>query len=396
MGTGRHRFAAVGYQLPFAVDGLVQSNAHELQLPVGAQQCQRYRQPVRASQLSSFASALVSWCHRSTHSSRIFLLTVHNPFSFPCGSAYLFFDLLRGGPGLVIQSATGLLSAHVYYYLTAVLPNTDGGRGPRLLSTPAFLRRLFPDSVDPANAAANAERDRGAGGAGAGGRVMSTGWGGTAFAPRGRQFGDGGHEWGTAAGDQQSRSAGSSGGSWSSWLPSVLRGGDVGRQGQTASSTSGPSQRQALLEATERRLRAQRDNSIAGRNAAASSSSSSSRPAAAAAPTPTMAGRPTTGTTGVRTGDSSESTLRSRTHGSANLGRLSNPRDRADDDEEEELDASSSGGAVAEERRPEDRKAAAAASNRAGSGANPPPSTEGRGGQQEQGHSWGQGQRLGE
>ncbi|KAI8346154.1 hypothetical protein BD560DRAFT_439585, partial [Blakeslea trispora] len=38
-------------------------------------------------------------------------------------------------------SIAGVLSAHVYYYLTHIYPS-QGGR--RYLQTPAFLKRLFP------------------------------------------------------------------------------------------------------------------------------------------------------------------------------------------------------------------------------------------------------------
>ncbi|CAO1613117.1 unnamed protein product [Parajaminaea phylloscopi] len=340
--------------------------------------------------------------------------------------AYLLFDLLRGGPGMAVQSATGILAAHIYYYLQQVLPATDGGRGPRLLPPPpAFLRRLLPDSVDPANAAAQAQRDSGRSAAG-GGRVLSTGWGGTAFAPRGREFGDGQTGWGggpgggggstggqTIGSDGSASRGGASETSTGGWLSSLFNGGRSSGS-STSATKSGDSaeQRRALLEATERRLRAQRDNSIAGRHAAAAAAagpSSSSSSSDSNMVQQGAAGRGTVGSTATNSASSASPSIRSRfatagvstASGATSSSHTSSRRqrrmdtDEENEDGEEQLDASGSGGSVAEQRWAEpsssygDRNTRSGRDSDRGTEAN---STTHGG----QGHQWGQGQRLGE
>lgn len=266
---------------------------------------------------------------------------------------YLGFDLLQGGIPLVIHSGTGLIAAHVYWYFTAIRPGA-GGRsnhqtGP--LATPAFLRRLLPPSIDPSVPGGGGTGQPGADDPTNARRMLNTGWGGTAFAPRGRDFNDGRADWAGSAGTGQSIGGGgraaSSSSSWTSWLP-FGRGGTSSSSQPAASSSSSSreKQRQDRLDALERRLQSQRDNSIAGRNAAAANAN------AAAPPSQQSAGRATgPGTTGVnaRSGSgatSSSSSMRARAAVDA-----SGSQEKGESESEPLLDASSSGGTVAEQRR---------------------------------------------
>lgn len=52
-------------------------------------------------------------------------------------------DFLMTGT-LPRASIAGMVSSHIYYYLTTIYPS-QGGR--RYLQTPQFLRRLFPATV---------------------------------------------------------------------------------------------------------------------------------------------------------------------------------------------------------------------------------------------------------
>lgn len=121
------------------------------------------------------------------------------------------------------------------------------------------------------------------------------------FAPRGRSIGDG-----------SSSSTGEA--SWSSYLPSFLRGSGAGSSSGSAATSRGLSsaesaqqarKRSALLEATEKRLRAQRENSIAGRNAAAAKTSAM----------PSSLGEGKSVHSSAVTGEAQESTVRARTVG---------------------------------------------------------------------------------
>lgn len=49
-------------------------------------------------------------------------------------------DFLMSGD-IPKASIAGMVSAHIYYYLTTIYPN-QGGR--RYLQTPQFLKRIFP------------------------------------------------------------------------------------------------------------------------------------------------------------------------------------------------------------------------------------------------------------
>lgn len=303
--------------------------------------------------------------------------------------AYLGFDVLRGGLPLAMQSATGLLAGHAWWVLAeAAQGGNPEGPARRLATPPGWLQALLPDSVAPEDVAAQAARDAPGG---AGGRVASRAWGGTAFAPRGRNFGDGQGvgAWASGGGAAGQTIGGSGAGAatrgGSSWLPNFLGGGGGGGSTASTSTSATPAHRRdALLEATERRLRAQRESSIAGRNERAAPSG----PAVVQG----QAGGPSGGSTyssGVPAASASSATLRSRTTGSGGgTGRLQHGQGRGgDSDEEEELDASSSGGAVAEQRRAEPRGGSGSKSaGGSGSGA------ADNGG----GHQWGTGQRLGE
>lgn len=50
-------------------------------------------------------------------------------------------DFLMSGGEIPKASIAGLVSAHIYYYLTTIYPNQGGQR---YLQTPQFLKRLFP------------------------------------------------------------------------------------------------------------------------------------------------------------------------------------------------------------------------------------------------------------
>lgn len=287
---------------------------------------------------------------------------------------YLGFDLLTGGLPLAIHSSTGLLSAHVYWYFTAILPGERNERGirpgPRYLSTPAFLRRLLPPSVDPSVARS---QQPGADDPTNSRRMLNTRWGGTAFAPRGRDFNDGRTDWaGSGAGQSigSSSASASTTSSWTSWIQSF----GAAAQGSAATDDSALRERERRdrLAALERRLQTQRANSIAGRNEAA-------RNAPAAATQPVVqgqAGGRTFGTTALNqpSSSSSSASLRARDGGGE---RKSDARP----DEEPLLDTSSSGGTVAEQRRHDGQSD----NNRRTDDAKP------------KGHQWGEsGRKLGE
>ncbi|CAO1636843.1 unnamed protein product [Sympodiomycopsis kandeliae] len=290
--------------------------------------------------------------------------------------AYLGFDLIQGGLPLAIQSATGLLSAHVYWYLTQILPGDQNQQGRRpglqLLRTPTFLTRLLPPSADP-SVTPSQQQDTSSSGR----RQLNTGWGGTAFAPRGRDFNDGGSGWATTGTGQSiggSSSTSSSSGSWTSWIP-FFGNGNSSSSATTSSSDAArkEKERQDRLKALERRLQSQRANSIAGRNDAASSSTT----------TPPVvqgqAGRAAPGATALHQQGQTAS-LRMRDHTASNAAK------KQQDSEEQEplLDTSSSGGTVAEQRRHEDDQ-------------NAHKKSESNSSTQGQQHQWGgSGRRLGE
>jgi Derlin-2/3 len=290
------------------------------------------------------------WSRANINSSVNFFGMVNCPAKY-LPYAYLGFDLLRGGMPYAIQSATGLLSAHIYYFFKEVLPATNGGRGPQYIPpTPALLQRLFPDSPDPNVQGQTAQP---------GGSVRSTGWGGTAFAPAGRSFGDTpvAPSTSTGGGHRLNERTGGPGG-LRSWLP--FGGGQASTPGRTSTSgsTSRSTQpdREAMLAAAEARLRALRANSIAGRNEAASQAASR---AANSSEAKARASKITTSSS-ILTGDSSRSTgVRRAGEGNASTrrttGNLASLRSDASDEDDGHT-ASSSGGRVAEIRKPEKGK----------------------------------------
>ncbi|KAN0060079.1 hypothetical protein ACQY0O_008052 [Thecaphora frezii] len=292
--------------------------------------------------------------------------------------AYLLLDLIRGGTGLMMQSATGLISAHLYWLLAEVWPATNGGRGPQLIPTPALLRTLLSDSQDPSMAGQNIGDRQGRR------TAYGTAWN---AASSGHRLGDA-----AAAARQQQRT-----GLWTS-IRSVMpslglgSGGLWTRSGGSSASAAAPD-REAMLAAAERRLRAQQANSIVGRNVLSSSSSSSSfssssRTSAAAAaqapvrPAGTAATSTTSSSVNARASNPAATAAVRRTaagSGQGNIvgfGQLRDSQPKSDDGEE---DHSSSGGRVAEKRRKPD---------------SPEPQQQGS---EEKGHVWSAGGRkLGE
>ncbi|GAA5999687.1 hypothetical protein JCM10207_005869 [Rhodosporidiobolus poonsookiae] len=93
--------------------------------------------------------------------------------------AMLGMDLLNGGPGAVLVSFTGMVAAHLYYFLSVVLPRQSGGRPPALvaslLSPPQFLVNTLGNGAGaPSSFASGAS---GSTPGGAAGRSYSTGFG---------------------------------------------------------------------------------------------------------------------------------------------------------------------------------------------------------------------------
>lgn len=325
------------------------------------------------------------WSRANPHSNVSLFGLINCPAKY-LPYAYLLFDLLRGGMPYAIQSATGLFSAHIYYFLKEVLPATNGGRGPNYLpNTPTFLQNLLRDSPDPNVQGQEAQQ---------GGSVRSTAWGGTAFAPAGRSFGDGANASPSTGGQ---RLGSNSGGGLRSWLP--FGGGNAGASATNSGHTGLTGQprpdREAMLAAAEARLRSLRYNSIAGRNQAASAaasqaansseararaSSASQNQAPSASAGSTLSGSQASRTT-ARSQTGTEAVRRAAAGGSAVGGSSrsisfgESKKKTADEDQET---ASGSGGRVAEIRR--------APSGNADQGEQDDDDVE---------HSWGSGQRLG-
>lgn len=336
------------------------------------------------------------WARANPHSSMSFFGLINTPARY-VPYAYLFIDLVQGGMPIAIQSATGLMAAHIYYFLKTVLPATNGGRGPNYLPPPpSFLRNLLPDSQDPATQGQQTQP---------GGSMRSTDWGGTAYAPAGRSFDTGFPQAGSGStsGGQRlnAQSTGGSGGGsgLTSWLPSFARGGGSSSQtGRGAGQQSGPD-REAMLAAAEARLRSLRENSIAGRNAraaqaatqAANSPEARARAARTAETKPAPAAE--AGMVSMLRSDGSES-LSTGVHARSGAQAVRRPgvsssnessaREPASDEEQET--ASGSGGRVAEIRR-----APGGTEDRSSTSGSDKGGNTGRGG-----HSWGFGQRLGE
>ncbi|PWO01331.1 DER1-domain-containing protein [Tilletiopsis washingtonensis] len=297
--------------------------------------------PLRSSVLHSPLNHALTylWARANPHGSTSLFGFVTIPAKF-LPYAMLALDLLQGGPDALILGATGLVGAHAYFLLHDIMPASNGGRGPRYLpATPAFLKRLLPDSRDP-TAPPPATEEHGA--------VRRTGYGGIAFAPRGRAFGDGGAAAAPATGGQALGSGGS-GSSGGGLFGMFRRGGATASTGTSGPSSSGPD-REAMLRAAEARLRAQRENSIAGRNAGAARAASQAAASDAARAREARAGRSDLGgressTSALRESSSTSTTARrAGAGGSSSFATMA----RAPDANES---ASGSGGSVAEERR---------------------------------------------
>ncbi|EPQ29804.1 uncharacterized protein PFL1_02477 [Pseudozyma flocculosa PF-1] len=251
--------------------------------------------------------------------------------------AYLFLDLVRGGPSLMIQSGTGIISAHLYWLLAEIWPATNGGRGPRLLETPALLRRLLPDSQDPSMAGQNIG-DRQGRRTGAG-----TAWN---AATRGNRLGDG-----------VARQQGP--GLWTSIRRSIPSPGwnglGIWRRPRDTSARAGTGpDREAMLAAAERRLRAQQANSIVGRNLSSSLSSASTAQVPRPQPAGSNADATSSSSVNARASNPSASAAVRRTaaaSGQGNVIGFGQLRDSSAKPEDGEEDHSSSGGRVAEKRR---------------------------------------------
>ncbi|EST05749.1 Derlin [Kalmanozyma brasiliensis GHG001] len=242
-------------------------------------------------------------------------------------------DLLQGGPGLAIQSGTGLLAGYVYWLLDQVLParrgggGRGGGRGGSYIPTPGFLYRLMPDSVDPA-LAGHAMGDRNA-------RRVAGGTAWNAARDRGHRLSD--RSSGSAT-PRPTSIASALGAGVRSTMSAVNP--FAGRS--TSTRTNAGPNREEMLAAAERRLRASQGNSIVGRNA-------SERPAKAA-------GSNTPGTTSLNArpgaGDSTTNLRKTAAaSGQSNMftfGQLAEKQGSGKEAKEE--DHSSSGGAVAEQR----------------------------------------------
>lgn len=269
--------------------------------------------------------------------------------------AYLGMDLLRGGLDLAIQSATGLLAAHGYVMLTQAHEGARGGRGgwaTFLVEPPAFLQQLLPDSVDPA---------LGPGPTPTGGAGRSTAFG-SAFAPRGRSFGEG-SSGRTLASSSGSTASGNGGGLWS-------RVTGLG-SGASSSRTQAPPSRDEILAAAERRLRAQADNSIIGRHArtTASTGSRTTAPSSSAGNSAPLASGQESRTSALPPSSSPSEAVRRTAAGTSQaftFGQLAAREEKAKDPNRQE-DASGSGGRVAEQRREKPAPSAQTA---------PPPTTK--------------------
>lgn len=261
--------------------------------------------------------------------------------------AYLGFDLLQGGLPLLIESCTGILSAHIYWYFAETLPATNERNPRRYLATPAFLTRLFPDSTDPSNVATN--QATGGQTSGGGGRVQRTGWGGTAFAPRGSTIGGGGSGSQTPSGPAAALGASTAVGSrsWSSYLPF----GGSGNQGgspaaSSSSSSSKEAQRRAMLEATEKRLRNSYQNSIAGSHARAMKNGGSVSATVGSAGSSSG----TTSSSGVNLPQVNQAIRSRKPAGGSSSFSTMGKKGGDEEDDEELLNPSGSGGSVAEDR----------------------------------------------
>lgn len=107
--------------------------------------------------------------------------------------ALLLMDLLQGGVPVVMEGLTGIISAHLFHYLTEVYPVANPSAR-RLLDTPVWFRRLFGES---GAAGPGARRERSVGGVTRieplrrGGAGVSSGTAASTTGSSGRNWGSG-------------------------------------------------------------------------------------------------------------------------------------------------------------------------------------------------------------
>lgn len=276
------------------------------------------------------------WARANPHTSVSFFGMINCPSRW-LPYVYIGLDLLQGGPGDAIVSGTGLLAGHFYWMLDQVLPARSGGRGGArrgsYVPTPRFLAELLPDSLDPSlegQNMGNRNARRVAGG---------TVW--NASRDSGHRLSDRSSSASYASSRPTSIASALGAGARSTF--SSLN--PFGRSTSSSSRTalSAPN-REELLAAAERRLRASQSSSIVGRNA--------TEPGPRAKP----AGSNAAGSSGLNprpAAAESNANLRKTAAGGAQsnmftFGQLTEKNARPNDQREE--DHSSSGGAVAEQR----------------------------------------------
>ncbi|GAK64169.1 DER1-domain-containing protein [Moesziomyces antarcticus] len=302
------------------------------------------------------------WSRANPHSSVSFFGMVNCPSRW-LPYVYIGIDLLQGGPGLAIQSATGLIAGYVYWMLDQVLPGQQRRRRGSYIPTPGFLESLLPDSLDPSLEGQNMG-NRNA-------RRVAGGIVWNAARDRGNRLSD------TGPASPRPTSIASALGAGTRSTLSAL---NPFRGSRSASQTTGPS-REEMLAAAERRLRAGGASSIVGRNAA---ERTPAKPAGSNTPGSTsLNARPASTSTTAASANLRKTAAGSAQSNMFTFGQLNNSS-RAQQEQHEE-DHSSSGGAVAEQRRTPKGKAKARDSD---DEEEAPPSA---------GYTWGSGgQRLGD
>jgi len=320
--------------------------------------------------------------------------------------AYIALDVLMAGPHAGIQSGTGILAAYAIHYIRDEIPRpppgsrlaAQGSIFQRLIAAvqhfvcvpPAALQRLLPDSIDPV--AGGARPYAGSTSTTAEGRAVRSMAFGTAFAPRGRAFGSApaasagsGGPSAPRGGASLSSSSQTAGGGWLGGLFGSGSGGSSGSASGTPSSES--ARRQAMLDAIERRNRAARNDSIAGRAQAAASASAGSANLQGDSKTSALASSSSSGAAALRRTAASASSAQAPSSGAGASGNIhtfafgSAAASAKKDADEPELDSSGSGGRVAEQRRSKDPGDAegSGATKKSSSSSDSPPSWGGGG-----------------
>jgi Derlin-2/3 len=76
----------------------------------------------------------------------------------------LLLDLLQGGVPVVMEGLTGIISAHLFHYLTEVYPLANP-TSRRILDTPNWFRKLLGENTArPGSSTATGRRERSVGG----------------------------------------------------------------------------------------------------------------------------------------------------------------------------------------------------------------------------------------